>query len=114
MQNVVKEALISKLEELRNQLVGIDNCYQSVENEYISEWKFRHITMSNCLSEAAKKVTITKDGSCFQLTCDDNIWRSNISLRRNKNYRGEQHMPELNWFSSSTDLEDKYNYLEDR
>ena len=70
MQNVVKEALISKLEDLRNQLVGIDNCYQSVENEYISEWKFRHITMSNCLSEAAKKVTITKDGSGFNFTCD--------------------------------------------
>lgn len=111
MQNVVKEALISKLEELRNQFVTIDSCYQSVENEYISEWKFKHITMSNCLSEAAKKVTITKDGSCFQLTCDDNIWRSNISLRRNKNFRGEEQMPELNWFSSSTDLEDKYGYL---
>ncbi len=47
MNNVVKEALISKLEDLKNQLVGIDNCYQSVEDEYISEWKFRHITMNN-------------------------------------------------------------------
>jgi hypothetical protein len=111
MQNVVKEALISKLEDSRNQLVGIDNCYQSVENEYISEWKFRHITMSNCLSDDAKKVTITKDGNSFNFTCDDNHWRSNITLRRNKNYRDEEQMPELNWFSSSTDLEDKYGYL---
>ena len=111
MQNVVKEALISKLEDLKNQLVGIDNCYQSVENEYISEWKFRHITMSNCLSDAAKKVTIQKDGNSFNFTCDDNHWKSNITLRRNKNYRDEEQMPELNWFSSSTDLEDKYNYL---
>lgn len=111
MQNVVKEALISKLEDLRNQLVGIDNCYQSVENEYISEWKFRHITMSNCLSDAAKKVTITKDGNSFNFTCDDNHWRSNITLRRNSRYRDEEQMPELNWFSSSADLEDKYGYL---
>ena len=67
MKNVVKEALQSKLEDLKNQLVGIDNCYQSVENEYIGEWKFRHITMNNYLSDKAKAVIITKNGDSFNL-----------------------------------------------
>ena len=111
MKNVVKEALQSKLEDLKNQLVGIDNCYQSVENEYISEWKFRHITMNNYLSDKAKAVIITKNGDSFNFTCDENAWRSNITLRRNRYYKEDQQMPELSWFSSGADMNDEYNYL---
>ena len=111
MKNVVKEALISKLEDLKNQLVGIDNCYQSVEDEYISEWKFRHITMNNCLSDKAKAVIITKNSDSFNFSCDENAWRSNVTLRRNRYYKEDALMPELSWFSSSADMDDKYNYL---
>jgi hypothetical protein len=111
MKNVVKEALISKLEDLKNQLVGIDNCYQSVENEYISEWKFRHITMNNYLSDKAKAVIITRNSDSFNFSCDENAWRSNITLRKSRYYKEDAVMPELNWFSSSADTDDKYNYL---
>jgi hypothetical protein len=111
MKNVVKEALISKLEDLRNQLVGIDNCYQSVEDEYISEWKFRHITMNNYLSDKAKAVIITRNSDSFNFSCDENAWRSNITLRKSRFYKEDAQMPELNWFSSSADTDDKYNYL---
>jgi len=111
MKNVVKEALISKLEDLKNQLVGIDNCYQSVEDEYISEWKFRHITMNNYLSDKAKAVIITRNSDSFNFSCDENAWRSNITLRKNRFYKEDAQMPELSWFSSSADTDDKYNYL---
>lgn len=111
MKNVVKEALISKLEDLKNQLVGIDNCYQSVENEYISEWKFRHITMNNYLSDKAKAVIITRNSDSFNFSCDENAWRSNITLRKSRFYKEDAEMPELSWFSSSADTDDKYNYL---
>ena len=56
-------------------------------------------------------LVITRDSSGFEFKCDSERWGSGITVRRNANWRNDDIRPELSWFSSSADKNDKYKYL---
>ena len=79
-----------------------------------NDWKARYIDNVPFISNSAKEnVTIERDGT-YSLRFKTTVkgW-GDITLKRNANWRSDvEFRPELNWFGSSADKDDKNGYLD--
>jgi len=117
MSNILKEALQSKLEQLKAEQSTRVQKVQDYQKRVFNDWKTQYIDSVPFISQKAKDTLVIEPcSSRIEFKCDTERWGSTISLERdanwrNANWRSEEKRPELSWFSSRTDKEDKNNYL---
>lgn len=112
MSNIIKEALQSKLEQLKLDEKSRLQQVQEFETSVINDWKVKYIDSVPFISNKAKSdLVIVRESGGFSFKCDSERWGSGITVRRNANWRNDEVRPEISWFSSSTDKADKYKYL---
>lgn len=114
MSNIVIDALKSKLDSLKSQQADLKNQVNAFDADVFNDWKARYIDNVPFISSSAKEnVIIERDGTYslrFKTTAKG--W-SDITLKRNANWRSVDGIrPELNWFGSSADKDDKNGYLD--
>jgi len=112
MSNILKEALQSKLEQLKAEQSTRVQKVQDYQKRVFNDWKTQYIDSVPFISQKAKDTLVIEPcSSRIEFKCDTDRWSSIISLERDANWRSEEKRPELSWFSSRTDKEDKNNYL---
>ena len=113
MTNIVKEALQSKLEQLKAVQQQRYAKLQDYQKRVFNDWKAQYIDKVPFISQKAKDTLTIEPGSGgIEFKYDTERWGSSITLRRNTNWRSDvEKRPELSWFSSNTDCADKNNYL---
>jgi len=112
MSNILKEALQSKLEQLKAEQSTRVQKVQDYQKRVFNDWKTQYIDSVPFISQKAKDTLVIEPcSSRIEFKCDTERWGSTISLERDANWRSEEKRPELSWFSSRTDKEDKNNYL---
>jgi len=112
MSNILKEALQSKLEQVKTEQQQRYAKLQDYQKQVFNDWKAQYIDSVPFISQKAKDTLVIEPCSnSIEFKCDTERWGSTISLERNANWHSEEKRPELSWFSSRADKEDKNNYL---
>lgn len=112
MSNILKEALQSKLQELQAEQVQRHTKLKDYQKRVFNDWKAQYIDKVPFISQKAKDTLVIEPGNGqIEFKCDSERWGSSITLNRDANWRSEEKRPELSWFSSRADKEDKNNYL---
>lgn len=112
MSNIIKEALQSKLQELKAEQQQRHAKLQDYQKRVFNDWKAQYIDKVPFINQKAKDTLVMEPTSSgIEFKCDSERWGSNITLRRNANWSDAEKRPELSWFSSNTDCADKNNYL---
>lgn len=112
MSNIIKEALQSKLEQLKDEQEQRDAKLKDYQKRVFNDWKAQYIDKVPFISQKAKDTLVMEPTSGgIEFKCDSERWGSSITLNRDANWRSDEKRPELSWFSSRADKEDKNNYL---